>query len=50
MDLSAEREKILLNIQDDVLKGSICLQDWTTCHGEIVENASGAGADLAAVL
>ena len=29
MDLSAEREKILLNIKDDVLKGGICLQDWT---------------------
>ena len=50
MDLSAEREKILLNIQDDVLKGGICLQDWTTFQLENAYIAFCAGADLACIL
>ena len=50
MDLSAEREKVLLNIQNDVLKGGICVQDWTTFQLENAYIAFCAGADLACIL
>ena len=45
-----EREKLLINIQDEILKGGICVQDWTTFQLENAYLAFCAGADLACIL
>ncbi|MBR2959776.1 MAG: hypothetical protein IKC19_09165 [Bacteroidales bacterium] len=45
-----EREQKLLDIQDDVLKGGICVQDWTTFQLENAYISYIAGASLACVV
>lgn len=49
-DLINKREQTLLDIQDDVLKGGICVQDWTTFQLENAYISYCAGADLSCVV
>ena len=41
-----KREQTLLDIQDDVLKGGFCVQDWTTYQLENAYISYCAGANL----
>lgn len=45
-----QRENLLIKIQDGVLKGGICVQDWTTFQLENAYIAFCSGADLACIL
>lgn len=45
-----KREQTLLDIQDDVLKGGICVQDWTTFQLENAYISYCAGANLSCVV
>lgn len=45
-----KREKVLLDIQEDVLKGGICVQDWTTFQLENAFISYCAGATLSCVI
>ena len=45
-----KREQILLDIQDDVLKGGICVQDWTTFQLENAYISYCAGANLSCIV
>lgn len=49
-ELEKQREQRLLDIQDDVLKGGISVQDWTTFQLENAYIAYIAGANLACVI
>ena len=49
-EIEKEREQRLLDIQDDVLKGGICVQDWTTFQLENAYISYIAGASLACVV
>lgn len=44
------RERILLNIQDEVLRGGICVQDWTTYQLENAYISYCAGANLSCII
>ena len=44
------RERILLNIQNEVLKGGICVQDWTTFQLENAYISYCAGANLSCII
>jgi len=45
-----KREKVLLDIQEDVLKGGICVQDWTTFQLENAYISYCAGATLSCII
>ena len=45
-----KREQTLLDIQDDVLKGGICVQDWTTFQLENAYISYCAGANLSCIV
>lgn len=45
-----KKEKQLMDIQEDVLKGGICIQDWTTFQLENAYISYCAGANLACVV
>ena len=45
-----KREKVLLDIQEDVLKGGICVQDWTTFQLENAFISYCAGATLSCII
>lgn len=45
-----KREKVLLDIQEDVLKGGICVQDWTTFQLENAFISYCAGAALSCII
>lgn len=46
----SSREKILLALQDEVLKGGICVQDWTTYQLENAYLSFCAGAYLSCIV
>ena len=45
-----QREQSLLDIQDEVLKGGICVQDWTTFQLENAYVSYCAGAKLSCII
>lgn len=49
-EIEKQREQRLLDIQYEVLKGGICVQDWTTFQLENAYIAYIAGADLACIV
>lgn len=49
-DKKNDRERTLLDIQDDVLKGGICVQDWTTFQLENAYISYCAGANLSCIV
>ena len=49
-DQKNDREQALLGIQNDVLKGGICVQDWTTFQLENAYKSYCAGANLSCIV
>ena len=45
-----KREQTLIEIQDDVIKGGICVQDWTTFQLENAYKSYCAGATLSCIV